>query len=535
MDALALYHQGRYAEALALAQQRGKPKTAALALLALGKPAEAAALLEAWQPREEAESAERLALLGFVAFRQGDHATYRRLALAAAQVAQTPLTLYHLGLSLPPAKGLLALQAAFQQLQAQGAPPEEQARLAFALARSLRGLGRFAEALSYASLAALLAPGQPHYRLEELTLLAYAGEEPLAALAQALPPLLAHQSPGVRYYALWLSLLLQGMQGEASPELLQTLWEHNPNPHLLPYDLPLLVRLCKGHPSLQPLVARRLRAAKAQPSSQALPQALLLLAEGLYRYSAPEARPLLEGSLPTLEAEGAEEALMAQSHLCALEGTPLPAPYRQMAQALRPEARAVFLPSELAPLTPATPYLQTLGKAQLQGYPALRPRSLELLTLLLAHPEGIEGEKLAQQLYPTPNLQALKTELCRLRQQGLEVQNRPYRLLTPIEADFLRLQEALEQNQLSEALSLYQGPLLPRSQAPGIELLRHRIEEQLKEAVLQQPDLELLYRLAQQIPDDLTLWEALLERLPPQDPRHPAVRAWVRRLSAQYR
>jgi len=69
MDALALYHQGRYAEALALAQQRGEPKTAALALLALGKPAEAAALLEAWQPLGEAESAERLALLGFVAFR----------------------------------------------------------------------------------------------------------------------------------------------------------------------------------------------------------------------------------------------------------------------------------------------------------------------------------------------------------------------------------------------------------------------------------------------------------------------------------
>ena len=77
--------------------------------------------------------------------------------------------------------------------------------------------------------------------------------------------------------------------------------------------------------------------------------------------------------------------------------------------------------------------------------------------------------------------------------------------------------------------------MLPRSQAPGIELLRHRIEEQLKEAVLQHPDLELLYRLAQQIPDDLTLWETLLHRLSPQDPRHPAVRAWVRRLSAQYR
>jgi len=118
MDALALHHQGRYAEALALAQQQGEPKAAALALLALGKLTEAAALLEAWQPREETESAERLALLGFAAFQEGDHATYRRLALAAAQLAQTPLTLHHLGLSLPPAEGLLALQEAFQQLQA---------------------------------------------------------------------------------------------------------------------------------------------------------------------------------------------------------------------------------------------------------------------------------------------------------------------------------------------------------------------------------------------------------------------------------
>jgi len=372
------------------------------------------------------------------------------------------------------------------------------------------------------------------YRLEELTLLAYAGEEPLPALGRALPPLLAHPSPGVRYYALWLSLLLQGTQGEASPELLQTLWEHNPNSRLLAYDLPLLVRLCKGHPSLQTLVARRLRAAKAQPPSQALPQALLLLAEGLYRFPKPEARPFLEESLPTLEAERAEEALMARGHLCALEGAPLPAPYRQMAQALHPEARSLFLQAELPSISLTTPYLQALGKAHLQGYPALRPRSLELLTLLLAHPEGIEGEKLAQELYPTPNPQALRSELCRLRQQGIEIQSRSYRLLSPIEADFLQLQEALEQNQLYQALTLYQGPLLPKSQAPGIELLRHRIEEQLKEAALQQPDLELLYRLAQQIPDDLTLWEALLERLSPQDPRHPAVRAWVRRLSAQY-
>lgn len=53
--------------------------------------------------------------------------------------------------------------------------------------------------------------------------------------------------------------------------------------------------------------------------------------------------------------------------------------------------------------------------------------------------------------------------------------------------------------------------------------------------MLNHPDPEPLYRLAQKLPDDLTLWEALLQRLPAQDPRYPAVLAWVRRLSAQYR
>lgn len=534
MDALTLYRQGRYSEALHLAHARGERKPAVLALLALGKVAEAQTLLETWQPQESAAEAERLSLLGFAAFRRGDHATYRRLALAAAQVAQTPLTLYHLGLSRPPAEGLLALQEAVHQLQAQDALAEERARLAFALARTLRRLGRFAEALSYASLATLQDP-QPTYRLEELTLLAYAGEEPLAALERSLSPLLAHQAPPVRYYALWLSLLLQGMQGQVRSELLQAYLSMHHSPHLLPYDLPLLVRLCKGHPSQQTLLARWLRAAKAQPSSQALPQALLLLAEGLYRYPQPEARTLLEDCLPTLEAEWAEEALRAVAHRCALEGTPLPAPYRDMAQALRPEARALFLPAELPRPTPAAPYLQTLGKAQLQGFPALRPRSLELLTLLLAHPAGITGEALARALYPEPNPQALKTELCRLRQEGFDIPSRPYRLLSPIEADFLKLQEALEQNQLYQALALYQGPLLPRSQAPGIETLRARLEEALIQAVLRSGALELLLRLAERLKDDLRVWEALLEHLPEQDPRYPAVRSWVRRLSARYR
>ncbi|RIH84255.1 hypothetical protein Mlute_01948 [Meiothermus luteus] len=534
MDALALYRQGRYAEALALAHRQGEARIAALTLLAMGNAAEAEGLLSSWQPSDEAEQAERLSLLGFAACRRGDTEAYQRLALAAAQAAQTPLTLYHLGLSLPPKDGLLALQEALHQLQAQGALPQEQARLAFALARTLRRLGRWAEALSYASLAVLQDP-QPHHRLEELTLLAYVGAEPLAELERALPPLLAHPAPPVRYHALWLSLLLQGMQGQVSPELLQNLWGHHPHPSLLAYDLPLLVLLGKNQPSGQALLARRLRAARAQPPQEPLPQALLLLAEGLYRYPQPEACPLLEESLSVLEAGWAEEALRAVAHLCALDGAPLPEPYRWMAQALRPEARVLFLPTELPSLTPSVPYLETLGKAQLNGFPHLRPRSLELLVLLLAHPEGLAGEALAQGLYPEPNPQALKTELCRLRQAGFQIQSRPYRLLTPLEADFLKLQEALEQNRIQEALALYHGSLLPKSQAPGVEALRARLEEALVRAVLRSGEPGLLYRLAERLRDDLRVWEACLATLPPRDPRYPAAQAWVRRLSARYR
>jgi len=122
MDTLALYRRGRYGEALAQAQQLGDPKAIALALLAMGETFEAQTLLEAWQPSDEAERAERLALLGFAAYRKGDYPTYRRLAVQAAAQAPTPLTLYHLGLSLPPKDGLLALQGALYQLEALGAP-----------------------------------------------------------------------------------------------------------------------------------------------------------------------------------------------------------------------------------------------------------------------------------------------------------------------------------------------------------------------------------------------------------------------------
>jgi hypothetical protein len=61
----------------------------------------------------------------------------------------------------------------------------------------------------------------------------------------------------------------------------------------------------------------------------------------------------------------------------------------------------------------------------------------------------------------------LVVEVRRLRAAGLEVCARPYRLLTPLEADFLKLREALERGNLHRALELYRSPSCPRARPPG--------------------------------------------------------------------
>ena len=91
------------------------PLSQAVSLLEGGKDREAEALLLA--PREGPLEAERLALLGFLEGRKGDWGGYRALALEAARRAQTPLTLYHLGLALPPRAGALALEEALRRTE----------------------------------------------------------------------------------------------------------------------------------------------------------------------------------------------------------------------------------------------------------------------------------------------------------------------------------------------------------------------------------------------------------------------------------
>ena len=489
----------------------GEPPLApALRLLEEGKDGEALALLQS--PQEGPLEAERLALLGFVEARRGNLQAYRALVLKAAQRAQTHLTLYHLGLALPPRAGALALEEALFRFRgdAQG-----EARLRLALAMALERLGR-PQALAHAALARLKDPS-PWTTLHHLRLELLFGAKPLLEVLEEAEPFLPHPFPGVRLLAghtLALAHLLRGSPRRAG-NLLRGLLPLLGPPNLASF-------LVLGALALDPPEARLLlEGAQAFLPREGWPWGFYLLARGLGE--GDEAYLLAAHGL--LREDGALYALLAEARLKAL-GVGVEAPLAPgLAPGLRPEARAFFLgPAE-------TPLLRFLGGSPL---PSLGPRGTEALALLLAREEGLPGEALAEALYGEPNLGALKALLHRLREKGLRVSSPPYRLETPPPSDLSAFLRALSRGDLGEALALYRGPLLPWSQAPGVEALRLELEEALKQAVLAQGDGESLFLLAERLGEDLEVWEALLELLPPEDPRLPLAQARVARLRREY-
>ncbi len=321
---------------------------------------------------------------------------YRTLAQEAARIAPTPLTLYHLGLALPPRDGLAALEAAWRSWDGLRLGEHGEARLAFALARALRRLGRLEEALGYASLAVLKEPENPFYRLEEAALDLLVGRTPLEEVEEGLLPLLSHEARGARLYAHWNLVLLKGMaasrsehpggaRGEGLKELVLALLRLA-RPSGLAYHLPLAVMLLRK--SEGPLLSRLLRAGWAGLGNDPLARGMLLLAEGLAAFPDPEALPPLREALRLLgegDHEGnaeacLEEALRAWAHLSALEGASFPEPYRRLAHALRPEARPLFFPRGLAW---EGPFLYALEEAGLVG---LRAGEGERAVQVLLHP-----------------------------------------------------------------------------------------------------------------------------------------------------
>ncbi|MEU0244204.1 GAF domain-containing protein [Streptomyces sp. NPDC006235] len=157
----------------------------------------------------------------------------------------------------------------------------------------------------------------------------------------------------------------------------------------------------------------------------------------------------------------------------------------------------------------------------------LRPRQVEILTLLALEPDGFSPERLRAALYGDRPVTAstFKAEISHLRRAlGGGVSPRRYALTTPVSCDAADVLRALEQGDTDTALRLYGGPLLPRSEAPGIEEWRTRLEVAVREAVLASTRPEHALRYGGRAPYDAEIHEHALRLLGRDDTRRAIAR-----------
>lgn len=167
----------------------------------------------------------------------------------------------------------------------------------------------------------------------------------------------------------------------------------------------------------------------------------------------------------------------------------------------------------------------------------LTTRHAEILALLAMQPRGLSADRLALQLYgERGNAVTARAEIHRLRAHLGEhvIGTKPYRLHAQVQADFLTVHKALRAGNLRTALESYRGPLLDTSEAPAIRAEREELFASLRNAVLDQGDVEALWSLFCAEPtDDLEVLGQLAHRLPRHDPRRHTVTARMQRVLAE--
>lgn len=126
----------------------------------------------------------------------------------------------------------------------------------------------------------------------------------------------------------------------------------------------------------------------------------------------------------------------------------------------------------------------------------LSRRHSEIVVLLARHPEGLSGDELLYALYEDESVPqvTLRAEMARLRRVlGAELlRSRPYRLAVPVECDVDTVERRLGAGAVTAAATAYAGPLLPQSQAPALVRLRRRLADQLRAALVDRNDPDLL-------------------------------------------
>ncbi|MEV6773480.1 transcriptional regulator [Nocardia sp. NPDC051030] len=152
----------------------------------------------------------------------------------------------------------------------------------------------------------------------------------------------------------------------------------------------------------------------------------------------------------------------------------------------------------------------------------MRPRQLEILTLLALEPEGFTPERLHEAVYGDRSVSSstLKADVSRLRRAtDGQIADRRYMLIEPLACDAAELLTALESGDLTTAVRLYRGPLLPDSDVPGVVQWREHLDVCLRTAVLNDHNPEHALRFGQRCPDDIEIHEHAARLLPYGDSR----------------
>jgi hypothetical protein len=170
------------------------------------------------------------------------------------------------------------------------------------------------------------------------------------------------------------------------------------------------------------------------------------------------------------------------------------------------------------------------------GALALGRRQAEILALLCLRPAGLTTEQLGTELYgDDASNSTVRGEVSRLRKHiGLAIQTDPYRLAGHVESDIGRVRTLLFRGAVQDAAELYAGPLLPHSDAPGVERERDALEGWMRHAVMTSDDCDALWAWLQTPSgqDDSAGWKQVLPALDFRDPRRSHAAAQLARLRA---
>ena len=168
----------------------------------------------------------------------------------------------------------------------------------------------------------------------------------------------------------------------------------------------------------------------------------------------------------------------------------------------------------------------------------LRPRHIEMLTILALHRGHLNADIMCAELYGDGGHPAsIRVEMSRLRRL-LSGALKPggYELTGTVDSDVRHVRALLDRGAVAEAAEAYPGPLLPGSVAPCIERTRDELDGWMRQAVITSEDADALWAWLRSSSgeSDLLAWTRLLAELDYTDPRRSLAVARIRKLRSEF-